>query len=117
MFLEIAKNYYLCSLNKKIGNMNDFEIIMASITGVDKPGLTSQLAAIIAKYGATILDIGQADIHSSLSLGIMFKSDKSASGSILKEIIPASENIIDSSQHTPISRMKVVEALLTVHSG
>ena len=87
MFLEIAKNYYLCSLNKKIGNMNDFEIIMASITGVDKPGLTSQLAAIIAKYGATILDIGQADIHSSLSLGIMFKSDKSASGSILKEML------------------------------
>ena len=67
--------------------MNDFEIIMASITGVDKPGLTSQLAAIIAKYGATILDIGQADIHSSLSLGIMFKSDKSASGSILKEML------------------------------
>ena len=38
-------------------------------------------------------------------------------GSILSEIIPASENIIDSSQHTPISRMNVVDSLLTDQSG
>ena len=38
-------------------------------------------------------------------------------GSILNEIIPARENIIESSQHTPISRMKVVDSLLTDHSG
>ena len=38
-------------------------------------------------------------------------------GIILKEMMPASENIMDSSQHTPISRMKVVEALDTDQSG
>ncbi len=68
----------------------DFEIIMASITGEDKPGLTSALAAIIAKYDAEILDIGQADIHNSLSLGIMFRADKKDSGNILKEMLFAS---------------------------
>ena len=38
-------------------------------------------------------------------------------GSILNEMIPASMNIIDSSQHTPISRIKVVDSLLTAQSG
>ncbi len=66
---------------------DDQEIIMASITGEDKPGLTSSLAAIIAKYGAQILDIGQADIHKSLSLGIMFKASHKDSGNILKEML------------------------------
>ena len=63
------------------------EIIMASITGEDKPGLTSCLSAIIAKYNATILDIGQADIHNSLSLGIMFIASQKDSGNILKEML------------------------------
>ena len=68
-------------------NLENKEIIMAAITGEDKPGLTSRLAGIIAQYGATILDIGQADIHNSLSLGIMFISDQSQSGNILKEML------------------------------
>ena len=38
-------------------------------------------------------------------------------GSILNEMIPASENIMESSQHTPIKRMKVVDSLLTDQSG
>ena len=40
-----------------------------------------------------------------------------SAGSILRDIMPASENIIESSQHTPISRMKVVDWLLTDQSG
>ena len=40
-----------------------------------------------------------------------------SSGSILSEIIPARENIMDSSQQTPISSMNVVDSLLTDQSG
>ena len=40
-----------------------------------------------------------------------------SSGSILNEIIPARENIIDNSQHTPINRINVVDSFDTVHSG
>ena len=65
----------------------DFEIIMASITGEDKPGLTSTLAAIIAKYNAEILDIGQANIHKSLTLGILFKTTRDKSGFIMKDLL------------------------------
>ena len=43
--------------------------------------------------------------------------EKGLSGSILNDMIPASENIIESSQHTPMSRMNVVDSLLTDQSG
>lgn len=58
-----------------------------SISGPDRPGLTSKMTSILAHYGATILDIGQADIHNTLSLGILFSSDQQVSGFILKEML------------------------------
>lgn len=64
------------------------DIILMSISGDDKPGVTSSLTAILGKYNATILDIGQANIHQSLSLGILFKIDSSDQhGHILKDLL------------------------------
>ena len=42
---------------------------------------------ILAKYNAQILDIGQADIHSTLSLGILIRIDEAHSGQVLKELL------------------------------
>lgn len=47
------------------------EIIQINIAGKDQPGLTSSLTDILARYDAFILDIGQANIHQSLTLGIL----------------------------------------------
>ncbi len=47
------------------------ELILIRITGEDRPGLTASVTEVLAKYDATILDIGQADIHNTLSLGIL----------------------------------------------
>ena len=55
--------------------MTKHEIVLMSITGEDKPGVTSSLTEILSKHNATILDIGQANIHQSLSLGILFRLD------------------------------------------
>ena len=66
---------------------HSYEIILIKISGEDRPGVTSSLTEILAQYDATILDIGQADIHNSLSLGILFKSKQSDSGNIMKEIL------------------------------
>ena len=49
--------------------------------------MTSALTEILARYDAAILDIGQADIHHTLSLGILFKTDSRSSGEILKELL------------------------------
>ena len=41
------------------------ELILIRITGEDRPGLTASLMTILARYDVTVLDIGQADIHST----------------------------------------------------
>lgn len=63
------------------------ELILLSVSGHDKTGLTATLTEILARYDATILDIGQADIHHNLNLGILFMTDSSRSGEILKELL------------------------------
>ena len=63
------------------------ELILIRITGLDRPGLTASITEILSEYDVTILDIGQADIHSTLSLGILFKSPKKDSGNIMKELL------------------------------
>ena len=63
------------------------ELILINISGPDRCGVTTELTAILARHDAEILDIGQADIHHTLSLGILFKTDSRRSGDILKEIL------------------------------
>lgn len=63
------------------------ELILININGTDRPGVTAGLTEILAKHDALILDIGQADIHSNLSLGILFQTKGSNSGDILKELL------------------------------
>ena len=63
------------------------ELILINISGPDKSGITASLTEILARYDADILDIGQADIHPTLALGILFKTDSRRSGEILKELL------------------------------
>ena len=72
---------------KKLEMMNKQEQILVRITGQDRPGLTASIMGILAKYDAQILDIGQADIHSTLSLGILIRMDETNSGQVMKELL------------------------------
>ncbi len=49
------------------------EIFLISISGHDKPGLTSSLGSILAAHDIRILDIGQAVVHEALALGILIE--------------------------------------------
>lgn len=66
---------------------HDIELILINISGQDKPGVTAALTSILAHYNAMILDIGQADIHHTLSLGILFKTTPDQSGDIMKDLL------------------------------
>lgn len=46
-------------------------ILLISISGQDQPGITAGVTAILAEYGASILDIGQSVIHSTLTMGML----------------------------------------------
>lgn len=63
------------------------EQILIRITGQDRPGLTASIMETLAKYNAHILDIGQADIHATLSLGILIRINENASGQVMKELL------------------------------
>ena len=63
------------------------EQILVRITGQDRPGLTASVMGILAKYDVEILDIGQADIHSTLSLGILIRVQEDHSGQVMKELL------------------------------
>ena len=63
------------------------EQILVRITGQDRPGLVMQVMEILARYNATILDMGQADIHSTLSLGLLIRMAETHSGQVMKELL------------------------------
>lgn len=63
------------------------ELILIRITGEDRPGLTSSVMGILARYDVTILDIGQADIHNTLSLGVLIRLTEENSGLVMKNLL------------------------------
>lgn len=79
------------------------EQILISITGQDRPGLTASVMAILAKYGAQVLDIGQADIHSTLSLGILMRLDGMHSWQVMKELLFKATELGVNIDFSPIS--------------
>ncbi|MGZ0017053.1 phosphoserine phosphatase SerB [Yeosuana sp. AK3] len=80
------------------------EIILLNISGQDKPGLTSNLTGVLAQYGAKVLDIGQANIHDTLSLGILFEIQSGAdSAAVLKDLLFKSYELGIKAKFTPIT--------------
>lgn len=79
------------------------ELILINISGYDRPGVTSALTEILARFDAQILDIGQADIHHSLSLGILFKTTSDVSGDIMKELLFKAYELSVKIRFTPVT--------------
>jgi len=64
------------------------EIIMINIAGDDRPGVTSSITGILADHDVAVLDIGQAVIHDTLSLGLLVSLPSGTeAASILKDVL------------------------------
>lgn len=90
-------------------NEKQLELILINISGNDHPGVTAALTEVLAKYDATILDIGQSDIHHTLSLGILFKTDSSVSGEIMKGLLFKASELDVQIRFTPVSEQRYNE--------
>lgn len=66
--------------------------VLVSITGKDKPGITSTLTKIIADTDTKLIDIEQVVIHDILSLSIIIQLN-SSDNSVLKELLFKSKEI------------------------
>lgn len=92
--------------NRMTNMTQNDEIILININGADRPGVTAALTEILAKNNAVILDIGQADIHNHLSLGILFQSTEGNSGDILKELLFKSYELDVNIRFNPITEQE-----------
>ena len=64
------------------------DVILITVSGEDKPGLSASLLGVLAEYEAKILDIGQAVIHSTLSLGILTQVPEGVPwGNVARELL------------------------------
>jgi phosphoserine phosphatase len=46
-------------------------ILLITLSGEDQPGVTAGITGILARYSVNVLDIGQAVIHATLSMGVL----------------------------------------------
>jgi phosphoserine phosphatase len=80
------------------------EIFLLNISGQDKPGLTSSLTNVLAQYDAKVLDIGQANIHETLSLGILFEIQSGdQSSAVQKDLLFKAYELGIKAKFTPIT--------------
>jgi phosphoserine phosphatase len=80
------------------------EIILINVSGEDRPGVTQSLTTILADYGATVLDIGQAVIHDFLTLGLLVEIPQDGkSGPVLKDLLFCAHELEVKIRFTPIS--------------
>jgi phosphoserine phosphatase len=64
------------------------EVILINLTGSDRPGITRDLSAILARHDVRVLDIGQAVIHDTLTLGLLIDLPReSESHPVLKDVL------------------------------
>ena len=86
------------------------DVVLITISGQDRAGLTSALTGILANYDINVLDIGQSVIHESLSLGILIESpevEKNSSAldhSVFKDILFKAHELNITARFTPVTK-------------
>lgn len=80
------------------------EIVLINITGPDRPGLTAAITGILSRSEVSILDIGQAVIHDTLSFGILAEfSGGEGKTDVLKDVLFRASELDQQVKFTPIS--------------
>lgn len=63
------------------------DLVLVTVTGLDKPGITYNLMKIISESPAKIIDMGQSVTHGLLSLSILLDFDTDEESSLLKDLL------------------------------
>ena len=86
------------------------ETILIHFSGRDRPGLTAELTAILASYDTCVLDIGQAVVHETMSLGLLIEIPRGESFRGLQETLVArSKDLGLQVNFTPIAKTDLDE--------
>jgi phosphoserine phosphatase len=64
------------------------EIVLIKVAGEDRPGITAELTSVLARYEVRILDMSQAVVHETLSLGVLVEIPAAQAASpVFKELL------------------------------
>ena len=80
------------------------KIVLINVSGHDEPGLTASLTGVLSRFGVRILDIGQAVIHDTLSLGMLVQiPDQFEDSAALKDVLFHLHEARLQARFTPVS--------------
>ena len=79
------------------------EVILITVSGQDRPGLTAALTGVLAQYDIIALDIGQSVIHNHLSLGLLIESPEAEDCPVFKDLLFKAHELDLQVRFTPIS--------------
>ena len=79
------------------------EVVLITVSGHDRPGLTAALSAILARYDVPVLDIGQSVIHDRLLLGLLIEAPDEEGCAVFKELLFKGHELNLSLRFTPVS--------------
>ena len=79
------------------------QILLINVSGRNRAGLTSSITSILANYDVVILDIGQAVIHDTLSLGFLVQLADAAESAALKDLVFRAYELDVEIHFTPIT--------------
>jgi phosphoserine phosphatase len=80
------------------------EIIQIDIGGRDRPGISMALTEVLARYGVTVLDIGQSVIHDTLALGLLVEvPDDGAGCAVFRELLFKAHELGLDARFTPVA--------------
>jgi phosphoserine phosphatase len=74
--------------------------VIVTVTGPDRPGITSRLTGILAQMGASLIDIEQVVIQRQLSLGMLIGIQEDRG--VLKELLFAAKELGVSLEFVPL---------------
>ena len=78
------------------------ELVLISVTGLDKPGITATIAKLLGDFDVDILDVGQSVIHNDLSLGVLVNVPES-SERVFKTLLFEAHKLDVRIRFTPVS--------------
>lgn len=80
------------------------EILLITVAGPDRPGISARLTRILADHAVNILDISQAVIHDHLSLGMLIETpSEQESALLMKSVLFSAHAIGLTARFTPIT--------------
>ncbi|HAT12169.1 MAG TPA: phosphoserine phosphatase SerB [Planctomycetes bacterium] len=81
------------------------DVLLITIAGRDRPGITTRITGVLASCGAQVLDVAQSVIHDQLSLGMMVAIPEGGThADVVKETLFAAHELGMQVRFDPIDR-------------